>query len=147
MTQVNLFVCVLLILACGNLAAAGNALQADDTSPFFDSHIHYNWDQAEIISAQDIIKKLIKADVGMAIVSSTPSHLALELQQAGGDRIVPFFSPYIHEMGRRDWYLNNEVVMQAERGLRPKQYSGICELHFIAGYAPDPENKVFLGLV
>ena len=147
MTYVYLFLCVLLNFICVNFAAASDALQADNASSFFDSHIHYNWDQAEIISTQDIVGKLVKADVGLAIVSSTPAHLALELRQAGGEWIVPFFSPYIHELGKRDWFLNTEVVTQAERGLRQKQYFGIGEVHFMAGYSPGPQNNVFLGLV
>ena len=141
------FIGLLVSLIVVGISNAGNTQQNENSITFFDSHIHYNWDQAEIISAPEIINKLIKANVGLAIVSSTPSHLALELQQAGGKRIVPFFSPYIHEMGKSDWYLSNEVVVHAERGLRQKQYFGIGEVHFMAGYPPNPKNKVFLRLV
>lgn len=114
---------------------------------FADSHIHYNWDQAELISADDVIAKLKQANVGLTIVASTPSHLALKLREAGGDWVIPFFSPYIHELGKRDWFLDDQVVTQAEAGLRQGLYFGIGEIHFMAGFAPRPDNKIFRGLM
>ena len=70
-----------------------NSGSAESLIPFADAHIHYNWDQAEIISAQAVAEKLKREKVGLTLVSSTPSHLALELREAGGDSIIPFFSP------------------------------------------------------
>ena len=93
------------------------SVNAETLMPFADAHIHYNWDQAEIISAQAVAEKLKREKVGLTIVSSTPSHLALELRRAGGDWVVPFFSPYTHEMGKRDWFLNKTVAKKAEEGL------------------------------
>lgn len=116
-------------------------------TPFADAHIHYNWDHAEIISAEDVVKKLIDANVKLAIVSSTPTHLALELKKAGGNIIVPFFSPYTHELGKRDWYLNKELIQQVEQGLRSGQYQGIGEVHFMSGFQPSMNNEVFINLV
>ena len=119
----------------------------DTQTPFADAHIHYNWDHAEIISAQAVAAKLKQEKVGLALVSSTPSHLALELRKAGGDWIIPFFSPYIHELGKRDWYLDEAVVEQAVAGLGQGLYFGIGEIHFMNGFLPRPDNAIFLQLM
>lgn len=124
--------------------AAMNSVAAE---PFADAHIHYNWDQAEIISAQEIVAKLKQEKVDLAIVAGTPSHLALELRAAGGDWIIPFFSPYTHELGKRDWFLDKQVVIKAQEGLAKGLYFGIGEIHFMAGFQPKPENAVFLQLM
>jgi hypothetical protein len=94
-----------------------------------------------------VVEKLKKAKVGLTIVSSTPTHLALELRKAAGDWVVPFFSPYTHEMGKRDWYLDNSVIKKASDGLANGLYFGVGEIHFMGGFLPKPNNAVFLGLM
>lgn len=115
--------------------------------PFVDTHIHYNWDQKEIIGATTVVDKLRQSGVAFAVVSSTPSSLALELKQVGGDMIVPIFSPYIHELGRQDWYLDQHTVELAEAGLRQGLYHGIGEVHFMSGFKPRTDNQVFQQLM
>ncbi len=114
---------------------------------FADSHIHFNWDQVEETSAQDAVNILKQANVGLTIVSSTPTDMALELRQKGGDWIVPFFSPYIHVLGKRDWFRKSEVVKKAEQGLKSGQYFGIGEVHFMDGFHPKTDNTIFLQLL
>ena len=115
--------------------------------PFADVHVHFNWDQKEIISAGEVVARLRRANVAFAVVTSTPTSLALELHRAGGDLIVPFFSPYTHEQGRQDWYLDSAVVRLAEAGLRDGLYRGIGEVHFMAGFRPAIDNPVFAQLM
>jgi len=114
---------------------------------FADSHIHFNWDHREETSTQEVVDILKQHNVGLAIVASTPSELALELREKGGDWIIPFFSPYIHELGKRDWYKDEEVVTRAEQGLKNGQYYGIGEVHFMNGFQPKTDNKIFLQLI
>lgn len=118
---------------------------ADDA--FADIHIHFNWDQKEIIDARSIVEKLRAANVTLAVVSGTPSELALELAREGGSFILPLFSPYTHELGRRDWYLSEQTLRLAEQGLREGGYRGIGEVHFMNGFRPRPDNPVFLRLL
>ena len=94
----------LFILSCW-LSLPANATNA----PFADIHVHFNWDQKEIISARQIVEKIKKQNVALTVVSSTPSSLALELHAADKQRIVPFFSPYITASSRRDWYKDENV--------------------------------------
>jgi predicted TIM-barrel fold metal-dependent hydrolase len=115
--------------------------------PFADTHIHFNWDQKEIIDASTVVNKLRRAGIDFAVVSSTPSTLALELKQAGDDLIVPIFSPYTHELGRQDWYLDQRTLELAEAGLRQRLYHGIGEVHFMSGFRPRPDNRIFQQLM
>lgn len=114
---------------------------------FADSHIHFNWDHTEVTSMQEVIDILKQHNVGLAIVTSTPSKLALELREKGGDWIVPFFSPYIHELGKSDWYLDEQVIKDAEKGLKNGAYFGIGEIHFMNGFQPKMDNNIFLKLL
>jgi len=97
---------------------------------FADSHIHYNWEHREETSTQEVVDILKQHNVGLTIVAGTPSELALELREKGGDWIIPFFSPYIHELGKRDWHKDEQVVKNAEQGLKSGQYYGIGEVPF-----------------
>ncbi len=114
---------------------------------FADSHIHFNWDHREETSVQEVVDILKQHNVGLTIVAGTPSELALELRENGGDWIIPFFSPYIHPLGKRDWYMDEEVIKRAESGLSSGQYFGIGEVHFMSGFKPETDNKIFLQLL
>ncbi len=129
------------ILACASPA------DVREPTGFADVHIHYNWDQQEIIDAQTVVDRITNANVEFAVVASTPSSLALELKKVGGDLIVPLFSPYTHELGKRDWHVNEKTVALAEQGLRDGLYQGIGEVHFMAGFRPHTENAIFLRLL
>ena len=124
--------------------AVGECAAGDD---FADIHIHFNWDQKEVIDAQTIVEKLRAAGIAFAVVSATPSELALELRRAGGNLVLPLFSPYTHELGRQDWYLDPRTAVLAEEGLRSGEYRGIGEIHFMHGYRPRFDNPVFLRLL
>jgi len=115
--------------------------------PFADIHIHYNWDHAEITSAEDVIEKLKSANTQFAVVSSTPTHLALELRKKAGEWIVPIFSPYTHELGKRDWYSDKTLIEKADKGLANKAYYGVGEIHFMAGFPPRTSNPNFIALM
>ncbi|MFT5504298.1 MAG: hypothetical protein ACI8XC_002013 [Gammaproteobacteria bacterium] len=133
---------LILVLLLGVISSSGWTQE-----PFVDVHVHFNWDQKEIISAEEIVAKLKRANIAFAVVASTPSRLALELKQAGGDLIVPFFSPYTHELGKQDWYLHDKTLLLAEEGLSSGQYQGIGEVHLMPGFRPKTDNKVFIGLL
>lgn len=115
--------------------------------PFADIHLHFNWDQQEIISAQEVVKRLKANNVVLATVSSTPSELALELSDAGGPWIQPFFSPYLTVNHRQRWFLDEAVLDKAEEGLASGRYLGIGELHVWSGFKPQWNNKILLGLL
>ena len=135
------YLCLVLIFS---LSQISNALATDI---FADSHIHYNWDQREVTTTQEIVDILRQHNVGLTIVSGTPSEMALELREKGGDWVIPFFSPYIHELGKQDWYKDETVVKNAELALKNGQYYGIGEVHFMDGFYPKTSNSIFLQLL
>ncbi len=115
--------------------------------PFADVHVHFNWDQKELISAGEVVAKLKRANIAFTVVTATPSELALEMKKAGGDLIIPFFSPYTHAQGKQDWFLHERTLRLAEEGLRSGQYQGIGEVHFMAGFRPKTDNPIFTRLL
>ncbi len=118
-----------------------------EPQPFADIHLHFNWDQQEIISAQEVVKRLKANNIVLATVSSTPSNLALELSEAGGPWIQPFFSPYLTVRHRDNWFVDETVLLEAEKGLSSGRYKGIGELHLWSGFRPRKDNKILLGLL
>lgn len=114
--------------------------------PFADIHLHYNWDQEEIIDAARVVKRLQSENVVLGVVSSTPSDNALKLREAAGEWIVPLFSPYITPPHRQSWYLDEKVVELAREGLANRKYLGIGELHLWSGLPPRTDNKILLSL-
>ncbi|MEJ2180339.1 MAG: amidohydrolase family protein [Gammaproteobacteria bacterium] len=114
--------------------------------PFADIHLHYNWDQEEIIDPATVVNRLKKENIVLGVVSSVPSDYALKLREAGGDWIIPIFSPYITPPHRQSWYLDNAVVSQAREGLENKKYFGIGELHLWSGLPPRQDNEILLAL-
>ena len=108
--------------------------------------MHYNWDQEEIIDPATVVNRLKKENIVLGVVSSVPSDYALKLREAGGDWIIPIFSPYITPPHRQSWYLDKAVVSQAREGLENKKYFGIGELHLWSGLPPRQDNEILLAL-
>jgi hypothetical protein len=82
----------LLIIVFSLLAFSASPISAASET-FADSHIHFNWDHRAETSAAQVVEILQQHNVGLTIVAGTPSELALELREKGGDWIIPFFSP------------------------------------------------------
>ena len=142
MSNLSYSVSLMAALLLGAVATPGWSQQ-----PFADVHVHFNWDQKEIISAEEVVARLKRGNIAFTVVTATPSELALEMKQAGGDLIIPFFSPYTHALGRQDWYLHDRTLQMAEEGLRSGLYQGIGEVHFMAGFRPRTDNPIFTRLL
>jgi hypothetical protein len=134
----------LLLTLTGCVQTPTNGVQKPQ--PFADIHLHYNWDQEEVIDPATVVERLKKENIVLGVVSSVPSDYALKLRQAGGDWIIPLFSPYITPTHRQNWYLDEAVVEQARAGLQAGHYQGIGELHLWSGLPPRQDNKILLAL-
>jgi len=132
-----------LLLPCALWVGAAAAAEP----PFADVHLHFNWDHEELIAPEEAVRRLEANNVVLGVVSGVPSERALKLRQAGGDWIIPLFSPYIHHRGRTDWFTDPRVVERARAGLAQGRFFGIGEVHFIAGVGPAWDNEVFQGLL
>jgi len=117
-------------------------------APFFDIHIHYKWDQAEITSPQAAIKILQKSGIKKAVVIGRPAELALKLQQHAPDLIIPIYGPYRLGGEKFTWQSRTALIEEVRRGLQSGLYHGIGELHLIGGLAVRwQRSKVFVALL
>ena len=148
----RIFVSLLAILIINSLSSGcsvphnSRSAQNAVNKPFADIHLHYNWDQEEIIDPATVIERLKAENVVLGVVSSMPSANALKLREIAGDWIVPMFSPYITPPHRQNWYLDKTVVDLAREGLQTGKYSGIGELHLWSGLPPRQDNEILLAL-
>ena len=140
MKQLLIIFSFLFISSCAHLDTQANA-------PFADMHLHYNGDQGELLSAQEAVAILEKNNVVLAAVSSVPSSYALKLAKAGGDWIIPFYSPYYHAGNRLNWFYDKQVLVETRKGLQSAQYFGIGEVHLMDGVGPRRDNPVIQGLL
>jgi predicted TIM-barrel fold metal-dependent hydrolase len=115
--------------------------------PMADVHLHYNWDHAELIRAEAAVAKLRDNHVVLAVVFSVPSEQARELVEAGGDWIIPFYSPYYDARNRHSWFHDPQVVEKTRAALASGYYQGIGEVHLVSTIGPRRDNPVFQGLL
>lgn len=117
---------------------------AQNLQPFFDVHVHYKWDQAEITSPQQALDILDKAGIQKAVVIGRPADMALQLQRLAPDRIIPIYGPN----EKLTWQFRTELIEEVRKGLSSGLYRGIGELHLIGGMAVRwQQSKVFVALL
>ena len=137
----------LLLLAIA-LMVYGQITQAQNPDPFFDVHIHYKWDQAELTSAEEALAILDKAGVKKAVVIGRPADLALQLYKLAPERVIPIFGPYRSGSEKLSWQYRTELIEEVRQGLESGLYRGIGELHLIGGMALSiKDNHVFNALL
>ena len=135
----------LLIIACIYVTACAGL--TGRPAPFADIHLHFNWDQEELVSAQEVIRILKSHNVELAVVTATPSANAVKLRRQGGDWVIPIYSPYIDMGARYGWFNRNDVLAYTRQALQSGEYFGIGEVHLMVGLGPRRDNKVFTGLL
>jgi predicted TIM-barrel fold metal-dependent hydrolase len=140
MKNILLLIIMLLLSSCAHVSK-------QEIPPFADMHLHFNWDQEELLSAKQAVEILQQHNVVLAAVSSVPSSYALKLAKAGGDWIIPFYSPYYHAGNRLNWFYDKQVISETRQALESGQYFGIGEVHLMAGVGPGRDNPVFQGLL
>lgn len=122
--------------------------QAQNLQPFFDVHVHYKWDQAEITSPQQALALLDKAGVQKAVVIGRPADMALQLYRLAPERIIPFYGPYRLGDEKLTWQFKTALIEEIRAGLRSGLYRGIGELHLIGGMAvPWRQSQVFVEIL
>jgi hypothetical protein len=126
---------------------AGAAPVVADKAPFADIHLHYNWDQEEVVEPAKAVQILQDHNVVLAVVFSTPTPNALKLVGQDGVRIIHFFSPYISVRNRNSWFRDEQVLVEARQGLQSGKFSGIGELHVVPGLGPRRDDNVLQGLL
>ncbi len=144
---VSMYVRLAVVFGIVLLAACQSAPVKQKLPPIADVHLHFNWNQEEIISAEEVIAILRKQNVQLAVVFSRPSAMAMKMRRAGGDWVIPFWSPYFKPGIKLNWFRNPDVVTEARQALASGQYYGIGEMHLVAGVGPRRDNPVVQGLI
>lgn len=124
-----------------SLLLISNHLMAADLPPLADVHLHFNTDQMEVTDTADALRTLTESNVVFGIVSSKPPALALELADASGGWIIPFFMPYLEPERKVDWFRDKRVLPAAREALVSGRYQGLGEIHLIAGYTPSLNQR------
>lgn len=131
-------VALILLTACTTMAKP---------LPIADVHLHYNWDQRQITSPEEAVALLHEQNIQIAVISSTPPDMALEIRNAGGGWIIPLYRPYLKPGSRSTWFNDSAVLPSARTALESGKYFGIGEFHLIAGLGPSRKNRILHGLI
>lgn len=127
----------LLLLSTSPLPAAEKITAGtEERMPIADVHLHYNPSHAEITNTDEALQQLYDNNVQFAVISSKPPSMALELVEAAGGWIIPFYMPYLEPDRKRDWYFDDRVLPAAREALASGVYRGLGEMHLIVGFAP-----------
>jgi len=111
-----------------------------------DIHLHWKWNQKEVVDASEAIEILLEQNVGLAVVTGTPPELALELQELAPDIVRPIYGIYRIPDEWSRWHHDSDLLKRVRRALESGRYFGIGEVHMIGGFISDWKNPVIAGL-
>jgi hypothetical protein len=111
-----------------------------------DIHLHWKWNQKEVIDVSQAIEILRKQNVGLAVVTGTPPELALELQEFAPDIVRPIYGIYRIPGEWSSWHHDSDLLKRVRQALESGRYFGIGEIHMIGGFISDWKNPVIAGL-
>jgi hypothetical protein len=119
---------------------------ADEDPPIADIHLHWKWNQKEVVSAAEAVQILNAQNVGLAVVTGTPPELALELQELAPGIVRPIYGIYRIPGEWSSWHHDPDLLERVRRALESGRYAGIGEVHMIGGFISDWKNPVIAGL-
>ncbi len=135
---------VLFLVAASPLAAADKP--AFD-GPVFDTHMHYSRSAWDVYSPDDVLEKMDKANVGVALVSSTPDDGTMKLFEFAPKRVVPGFRPYRTRGDRARWYKNPELLAYNKARLASRRHKVFGEVGiYVDENLETPEMAEYLGI-
>lgn len=123
------------------LLLVSNQLIASDIPPMADVHLHFNIDQMAETDTSDALRILVDNNIVFGVVSSKPPALALDLADASGGWVIPFFMPYLEPERKLNWFRDKRVLPATRAALASGRYKGIGEIHIIAGFFPSLNNR------
>jgi hypothetical protein len=114
------------------------SLASPQTPELFDAHLHYNADQVKMFTPVDIIIILDQNKVNTALVTSSPTSLALQLHQHAPNRIIPFLGLYQADEDKQTWHQDKGLPARVAHTLKDSAWRGIGELHLFAEHRHSP---------
>ena len=112
--------CFLPLLSMFNLNAGAN-----EHPLIADIHLHWKWNQKEVISAAEAVQILSEQRVGLAVVTGTPPELALELQELAPGIVRPIYGIYRIPGEWSSWHHDPDLLKRVRRALESGRYAGI----------------------
>lgn len=125
--------CPVLLAASCLLAAAVDANQ-----PLFDSHLHYNAENAERYTPAEIVAKFNADGIKAAAVTSRPPELVLRLYEEAPGQVLPLLGVYRTLADKQRWTEDPELPARVERALDQGPWRGVGELHLFADQRRSP---------
>ena len=115
--------------------------------PIFDAHVHYSHDAVEMLSTEEVVALLRKANVKRALVSSSDDAGTQKLFAAAPDLIIPELRPYRRRGEIASWVRDPGVVTYLVERLAKYRYVAIGEFHLYGADAelPVPRRMVALA--
>lgn len=110
----------------------------------FDSHVHYDRDDAMDYSPKDIISYLDKNDVRYAAVTGSPVDLIVDLHRHAPDHFIPLLGIYTEQSDKNNWVEDDSIPSNVETELKRGIWRGIGEIHI---FAADRFSPVFTRIV
>jgi hypothetical protein len=115
--------------------------------PIFDTHLHYSRSAGDVYSPREIFKKMDKAGVSRALVSSTPDDGTWTLSRFAPDRVVAAFRPYRTPADMARWYQDPALLESARVRLASGRYRAFGEIHlFTPANLETPEMAEYLDM-
>jgi predicted TIM-barrel fold metal-dependent hydrolase len=128
---------LLLCLALGFTMTGG----ASERLPFFDAHLHYNWEPAPRVSTAEALKLFEAAGVRGILANSRPNAGTHALHAARSEKlqVVPFLRPYRVRADVQTWFDDPQTLALIEEEYRAHDYFvGIGEFHLHGDQARSP---------
>jgi hypothetical protein len=118
-----------LLLLAHVLSLSGQVAAGNRNLPVFDAHIHYSSDVWEAIPPDQAVRRLRKAGISRALVSSTDDEGTQMLYKADPDLVVPELRPYRKRGTLKTWMHDETVIPYLKERLAKYRYVAIGELH------------------
>ena len=109
-----------------------------------DAHLHYNRSHTDSLGAEAIAALLQENNVRLALVTSAPASLALELAREAPENILPILGVYDAYTDKQSWHQDTALLKKIQGDLTRGDYQGIGELHL---FAANRHSPVFQGIV
>jgi hypothetical protein len=128
------------------LVLVGTAPCLADDRDMADAHLHYNQSHSDQLTPAQIIGILKRNNIELAVVTSNPASLSLELQKAAPEQIIPLLGVYADHEDKQNWHRQANLVTQVKQIIPSGAYYGIGELHLFAEHRHSPVFKQIVTL-
>jgi hypothetical protein len=115
-----------------------------DDQDMADAHLHYNQSHSDQLDQTQILEILQRNNIELAVVTSIPASISLELQKAAPEKIIPLLGVYTDYEDKQNWHRQTNLANNIEQAITSGAYRGIGELHLFAEHRYSP---VFMQLV